>query len=71
MRVLELSELDEVSGGSGRKRTHCGGKRWGKGSGKNSGKNSGECSSKGSGKDSGKGSGKACTPPPAGTPEVP
>jgi hypothetical protein len=71
MRVLDLSELDEVSGGCGRKRTRCGSSKWGKGSGKNSGK----CGGKNSGKDSGKGSGKGCTPPPVcppvDIPEVP
>ncbi|QCB47737.1 hypothetical protein [Hydrogenophaga sp. PAMC20947] len=77
MRVLNLEEMTEVSGGRG-----CGsswtGSRWkksyGKGSGKNSGKNSGKCGSKGSGKDSGKGSGKGsgkCTPPPVCGPAEP
>lgn len=66
MRVLDLKELDEVSGGSGCKpaKTRCG--SWGKGSGKGSSKGSGKGSNKGSGKgsnkcsgkDSGKGSGK-------------
>jgi hypothetical protein len=56
MRVLDVEEMMEVSGGCGRKRSHCGGKSWSKGWGKGSGK----CGGKGSGK----GSGKGCTPPP-------
>ena len=38
MRVLELSELEEVSGGCGWRRSYRRSKCWGKGSGKNSGK---------------------------------
>jgi hypothetical protein len=71
MRVLNLEEMSEVSGGRG-----CGGswsKRhrkgcYGKGSGKSSGKSSGKCWGKGSGKDSGKGSGR-CNPAPVCAPE--
>ena len=58
MRVLNVEEMMEVSGGCGRKRSRCGSKSWGKGSGKNSGKSSGKCG----GKNSGKGSGKGCKP---------
>lgn len=70
MRVLELSELEEVSGGWGWSRRRCGSKSWGKGSGKNSGKSSNKSSGKGSGKSSGKGSGKGCVPVPVCPPVV-
>lgn len=70
MRVLELSELEKVSGGSGCKPTKVKKVKCGKGSGKNSRKNSGKCSGKNSGKDSGKGSGKCCTPCPDDSFEV-
>ncbi len=67
MRVLNLEEMLNVSGGTGCrksvKKRRCGG---GKGSGKSSGKSSG--------KDSGKGSGCAprprCTPVPPACPPV-
>lgn len=71
MRVLNLDEMKEVSGGKGctsskpRKYKGCG-KGSGKNSGKDSGKDSGKCSGKDSGKSSGKDSGKGsnkCTPP--------
>ncbi|AOW15178.1 hypothetical protein LPB72_21975 [Hydrogenophaga crassostreae] len=70
MRVLNVEEMLEVSGGCGRKRSRCGSKSWGKGSGKGSGKNSGKCGSKGSGKRSGKGSGKGCSPVPVCPPVI-
>ncbi|MCB2017149.1 MAG: hypothetical protein KDF54_06515 [Hydrogenophaga sp.] len=57
MRVLELEEMLNVSGGCGSRRSS---KRGGCG-GRSSGKSSGHCG-KSSGKSSGKDSGKSCVP---------
>ena len=65
MRVLNVEELLEVSGGCGRSRSRCGSKSWGKGSGKGSGK----CGGKSSGKDSGKRCKPVVCPPVVTTPD--
>lgn len=71
MRVLNLEEMLQVSGGCGHKRSvksFCGSKGSGKGSGHGHHGHHGGCGGKGSHKSSGKGSG--CTPPPVCTPPV-
>jgi hypothetical protein len=64
MRVLNLEEMLNVSGGSG-------GAGKSKKSGKGSGKKSGKGSCKSSGKGSGKDSGKVCLPPAPIAPPAP
>jgi hypothetical protein len=68
MRVLNLEEMLNVSGGSGGAGKS---KKSGKGSGKKSGKGSCKSSGKGSGKGSGKDSGKVCLPPAPIAPPAP